>query len=24
MTWDIQGSSFGAVALGLPCPDPRI
>jgi 3-hydroxy-9,10-secoandrosta-1,3,5(10)-triene-9,17-dione monooxygenase len=21
MTWDIQGSLYGAVALGLPCPD---
>jgi alkylation response protein AidB-like acyl-CoA dehydrogenase len=24
MTWDVQGASFGAVALGLPCPDQRI
>lgn len=24
MTWDIQGSLYGAVALGLPCPDPRV
>jgi resorcinol 4-hydroxylase (FADH2) len=24
MTWDIQGSLYGAVTLGLPCPDPRI
>lgn len=24
MTWDIQGALFGAVALGLPCPDARI
>ena len=24
MTWDIQGSLYGSVALGLPCPDPRI
>jgi resorcinol 4-hydroxylase (FADH2) len=24
MTWDIQASTYGAVTLGLPCPDPRI
>ncbi|HXQ50835.1 MAG TPA: acyl-CoA dehydrogenase family protein [Stellaceae bacterium] len=24
MTWDIQGSLYGAVTLGLPCPDPKI
>jgi 3-hydroxy-9,10-secoandrosta-1,3,5(10)-triene-9,17-dione monooxygenase len=24
MTWDIQGSTYGAVTLGLPCPDPRL
>jgi len=24
MTWDIQGSLYGSVALGLPCPDPRL
>jgi 3-hydroxy-9,10-secoandrosta-1,3,5(10)-triene-9,17-dione monooxygenase len=24
MTWDIQGSLYGAVTLGLPSPDPRI
>ena len=24
MTWDIQGSLYGAVALGLPSPDPKI
>jgi 3-hydroxy-9,10-secoandrosta-1,3,5(10)-triene-9,17-dione monooxygenase len=24
MTWDVQGSTYGAIALGLPCPDPRI
>ena len=24
MTWDIQGSLYGAVILGLPSPDPRI
>jgi alkylation response protein AidB-like acyl-CoA dehydrogenase len=24
LTWDIQASMFGAVALGQPCPDPRL
>jgi 3-hydroxy-9,10-secoandrosta-1,3,5(10)-triene-9,17-dione monooxygenase len=24
MTWDVQGSVYGAMALGLPCPDPRL
>ena len=24
MTWDIQGSLYGAVMFGLPCPDPRL
>ncbi len=24
MTWDVQGSMFGAVTFGLPCPDPRM
>ncbi|HUB95634.1 MAG TPA: acyl-CoA dehydrogenase family protein [Stellaceae bacterium] len=24
MTWDVQGTLFGTVMFGLPCPDPRI
>ncbi len=24
LTWDVQGSIYGAVALGYPCPDPRV
>jgi 3-hydroxy-9,10-secoandrosta-1,3,5(10)-triene-9,17-dione monooxygenase len=24
LTWDVQGTAYGAVALGLPCPDPRL
>ncbi len=24
ISWDIQGSAYGAVLFGLPCPDPRI
>ncbi len=24
LTWDVQGGIYGAVALGLPCPDPRV
>jgi alkylation response protein AidB-like acyl-CoA dehydrogenase len=24
LVWDIQASNYGAVRLGLPCPDPRI
>ena len=24
LTWDIQGTLHGTVALGLPCPDPRL
>ena len=24
LTWDIQGTLHGTVALGLPCPDPRV
>lgn len=24
LTWDVQGTMHGAVALGYPCPDPRV
>jgi alkylation response protein AidB-like acyl-CoA dehydrogenase len=24
MTWDVQGTNYGAVMFGLPCPDPRM